>query len=150
MEEEQKKQAEQYERYPLKSFLYKEPKIQSSVKTSQQIQQETQKLQLEKLALNRINRCSVLVIPILKDAEVQYVENNFLNNEMTQYDLDFHEVKFKKSIVENIESHNCLIGKLLFRCLYDNGMEYQVEYDILKRFCSTLLVDYMIVNSILI
>lgn len=69
---------------------------------------------------------------------------------MIQYDMDFHEVKFKKSLVENIESHNFLIGKLLFRCLYENGMEYYVEYDILKRFCPTLLLDYMIVNSILI
>ncbi|CAD8112611.1 unnamed protein product [Paramecium primaurelia] len=150
MEEEQKRQTEIMEKFPLKQFLYKETKVQPIVKTSQQLQQEIQKLQLEKLALNRTSRCSILVIPKFKDAEIQYIQNNFLNNDIIQYDMDFHEVIFRKIIVENIESHNFLIGKLLFRCIYDNGMEYYVEYDILKRYCPTLLLDYMIVNSILI
>ncbi|CAK65675.1 unnamed protein product (macronuclear) [Paramecium tetraurelia] len=150
MEVEQKGEGQQKEKFPFMQLFYREPKIQTSVKTSQQIQQEIQKLQLEKIKLNRTNRCSILIIPKLKEVGVQYIKNNFMNTELILYDMELNEVKLKQIIVETIESHHFLIGKLLFRCLYEDGDQYYVEYDTLKRYCPTLLLDYMIVNSILI
>ncbi|CAD8094500.1 unnamed protein product [Paramecium primaurelia] len=127
IEEQKIKESEFHQGLSLKELLQLEIKPKTNLKTSQQIQQEIQKLQLESIILNKTtNRCSMPIIPKLKDVEIQLFESNLMNIEMIQYDLNLNEIRFQKVIIELIESHHLLIGKLLFKCLYDNGMNYYI------------------------
>ncbi|CAD8179152.1 unnamed protein product [Paramecium octaurelia] len=128
----------------------RQPKQQNQVKTSQQIQQEIQKLQLDRIAQNKPSRCSVPIIPRIKDVEIQvcFVDNH--ESKMIQYDQELNQIKSYNIIISTICSHQLLNEQLFFQCQYDNGIEYFVEYDELKVFSPTKLLDYMIQNSILI
>ncbi|CAD8074213.1 unnamed protein product [Paramecium primaurelia] len=134
----------------LDQIIFKEPKQQIQVKTSQQIQQEIQRLHLDRIAQNKPSRCSVPIIPKIKDVEIQVylIDNNQL--EMIQYDQELNQIKSHNIIITTICSHQLMNEQLFFQCKYDNGVEYFVEFDELKVYSPKKLLDYMKQNSIFI
>ncbi|CAK84655.1 unnamed protein product (macronuclear) [Paramecium tetraurelia] len=130
--------------------IFKEPKQLNQVKTSQQIQQEIQKLQLDRIAQNKPSRCSVPIIPRIKDVEIQVCLVDNHESKMIQYDQELNQIKSYNIMISNICSHLLMNEQLFFQCQYDNGIEYFVEYDELKVFSPKQLLDYMIQNSIFI
>ncbi|CAD8102252.1 unnamed protein product [Paramecium sonneborni] len=134
----------------LVDIIFKEPKQQSQIKTSQQIQQEIQKLHLDRMAQNKPSRCSVPIIPRIKDVQIQVYIIEIDQQEMIQYDSELNKVIIPKLMISTINSHQLMNEQLFFQCLYENGKEYYLQYDELKAQNPQELLDYMILNSMLI
>ncbi|CAD8102535.1 unnamed protein product [Paramecium sonneborni] len=134
----------------LKEMIFKEAQQQTKKNKNQQMQQEIYKLHFDSMSQIKPSRCSISIIPKLKDAQIQVYVIETNESDRIQYDSDLNRVIIPTMIIVTIKSHLLMNEHLFFQCLYINGKEYFVEYDELKSYNPLELLDYMIYNSILI